>query len=103
MVLGDEEGMALAAGQGTRMRSTLPKVLHRLAGKPMVRHVIDTAAGLAAERTHVVVGHGAEKVREALADYRVHFALQAEQKGTGHAVAQALEGLGNGKEIGRAS
>lgn len=89
----------LAAGQGTRMRSTLPKVLHRLAGKPMVRHVIDTAAGLHAERTHVVVGHGAEKVREALADCRVHFALQAEQKGTGHAVAQALEGLGNGRVL----
>ncbi|TDB02169.1 bifunctional UDP-N-acetylglucosamine diphosphorylase/glucosamine-1-phosphate N-acetyltransferase GlmU [Halomonas marinisediminis] len=89
----------LAAGQGTRMRSTLPKVLHRLAGKPMVRHVIDTAAGLNAERTHVVVGHGAEKVREALADCRVHFALQAEQKGTGHAVAQALDGLGNGKVL----
>ncbi|WP_299234124.1 bifunctional UDP-N-acetylglucosamine diphosphorylase/glucosamine-1-phosphate N-acetyltransferase GlmU [uncultured Halomonas sp.] len=89
----------LAAGQGTRMRSTLPKVLHRLAGKPMVRHVIDTAAGLSAERTHVVVGHGAEKVREALADCRVHFALQAEQKGTGHAVAQALDGLGNGKVL----
>nr|WP_298249548.1 bifunctional UDP-N-acetylglucosamine diphosphorylase/glucosamine-1-phosphate N-acetyltransferase GlmU [uncultured Halomonas sp.] len=89
----------LAAGQGTRMRSTLPKVLHRLAGKPMVRHVIDTAVGLRAERTHVVVGHGADKVREALAECRVHFALQAEQKGTGHAVAQALSGLGNGKVL----
>ncbi|PWV78930.1 bifunctional UDP-N-acetylglucosamine diphosphorylase/glucosamine-1-phosphate N-acetyltransferase GlmU [Halomonas sp. A11-A] len=89
----------LAAGQGTRMRSTLPKVLHRLAGKPMVRHVVDTARGLEAERTHVVVGHGAEKVREALSDCEVHFALQAEQKGTGHAVAQALEGLGEGKVL----
>ncbi len=89
----------LAAGQGTRMRSTLPKVLHRLAGKPMVRHVLDTAEGLEAERTHVVVGHGADKVREALADSRVHFALQAEQKGTGHAVAQTLDGLGNGRVL----
>ena len=89
----------LAAGQGTRMRSTLPKVLHRLAGKPMVRHVIDTAAGLRAERTHVVVGHGADRVREALADCAVHFALQAEQKGTGHAVAQALDHLGEGKVL----
>ncbi|GHE21208.1 bifunctional UDP-N-acetylglucosamine diphosphorylase/glucosamine-1-phosphate N-acetyltransferase GlmU [Halomonas urumqiensis] len=89
----------LAAGQGTRMRSALPKVLHRLAGKPMVRHVIDTASGLAAERTHVVVGHGAERVREALADCQLRFALQAEQKGTGHAVAQALEGLGEGKVL----
>ncbi|MBA2777826.1 bifunctional UDP-N-acetylglucosamine diphosphorylase/glucosamine-1-phosphate N-acetyltransferase GlmU [Billgrantia kenyensis] len=89
----------LAAGQGTRMRSTLPKVLHRLAGKPMVGHVLDTARKLEAERLHVVVGHGAERVREALADFPVRFALQAEQKGTGHAVAQALEGLGNGKVL----
>ncbi|MCH4563211.1 bifunctional UDP-N-acetylglucosamine diphosphorylase/glucosamine-1-phosphate N-acetyltransferase GlmU [Halomonas sp. EGI 63088] len=89
----------LAAGQGTRMRSTLPKVLHRLAGKPMVRHVIDTARGLAADRTHVVVGHGAEHVREALADCEVRFALQTEQKGTGHAVAQALDGLGHDKVL----
>ncbi|SEL26737.1 bifunctional UDP-N-acetylglucosamine pyrophosphorylase / Glucosamine-1-phosphate N-acetyltransferase [Halomonas daqiaonensis] len=89
----------LAAGQGTRMRSTRPKVLHQLAGKPMVRHVIDTTRGLEAERTHVVVGHGAEQVREALADCRVRFALQAEQKGTGHAVAQTLESLGEGRVL----
>ncbi|MGM0782493.1 MAG: bifunctional UDP-N-acetylglucosamine diphosphorylase/glucosamine-1-phosphate N-acetyltransferase GlmU [Pseudomonadota bacterium] len=89
----------LAAGQGTRMRSSRPKVLHRLAGKPMVRHVLDTAGQLAAERLHVVVGHGAEAVREALADTPVHFALQAEQKGTGHAVAQTLEALGQGKVL----
>ncbi len=89
----------LAAGQGTRMRSALPKVLHRLAGKPMVRHVIDTAQQLEADRTHVVVGHGADKVRETLADCPVRFALQAEQKGTGHAVAQALESLGNGRVL----
>ncbi|MGQ4877883.1 bifunctional UDP-N-acetylglucosamine diphosphorylase/glucosamine-1-phosphate N-acetyltransferase GlmU [Billgrantia sp. LNSP4103-1] len=89
----------LAAGQGTRMRSTLPKVLHRLAGKPMVRHVLDTAQKLEADRLHVVVGHGAERVREALGDYPVRFVLQAEQKGTGHAVGQALEGLGEGKVL----
>ncbi|PMR71175.1 bifunctional UDP-N-acetylglucosamine diphosphorylase/glucosamine-1-phosphate N-acetyltransferase GlmU [Halomonas heilongjiangensis] len=89
----------LAAGQGTRMRSTLPKVLHRLAGKPMVRHVIDTAQGLAADRTHVVIGHGADRLRQALSDCEVRFALQAEQKGTGHAVAQALDGLGSGKVL----
>ncbi|MDR9437878.1 MAG: bifunctional UDP-N-acetylglucosamine diphosphorylase/glucosamine-1-phosphate N-acetyltransferase GlmU [Halomonas sp.] len=89
----------LAAGQGTRMCSTRPKVLHRLAGKPMVRHVIDTARGLEAERTHVVVGHGAEQVREALADCELRFALQAEQKGTGHAVAQTLKALGEGRVL----
>ena len=89
----------LAAGQGTRMRSTLPKVLHRLAGKPMVCHVLDTARELEAQRLHVVVGHGAEQVREALSGYSLNFALQAEQKGTGHAVAQALDGLGDGKVL----
>ncbi|EWG98456.1 NTP transferase domain-containing protein, partial [Halomonas sp. BC04] len=89
----------LAAGQGTRMRSQLPKVLHRLAGKPMVSHVIDTARRLAADRMHVVIGHGADRVRQVLGDYPVRFALQAEQKGTGHAVAQALDGLGKGKVL----
>jgi bifunctional UDP-N-acetylglucosamine pyrophosphorylase/glucosamine-1-phosphate N-acetyltransferase len=89
----------LAAGQGTRMRSTLPKVLHLLAGKPMVRHVMDAARGLAAERTHVVIGHGAEQLRRTLADDDVRFALQEEQKGTGHAVAQALDGLGQGRVL----
>ncbi|MGO2131641.1 MAG: bifunctional UDP-N-acetylglucosamine diphosphorylase/glucosamine-1-phosphate N-acetyltransferase GlmU [Halomonas sp.] len=89
----------LAAGKGTRMRSTLPKVLHRLAGKAMVRHVIDTSAGLNAERTHVVVGHGADQVRNTLAECGVEFAVQAEQKGTGHAVAQALDSLSNGRVL----
>ncbi|WP_417330315.1 bifunctional UDP-N-acetylglucosamine diphosphorylase/glucosamine-1-phosphate N-acetyltransferase GlmU [Halomonas cupida] len=89
----------LAAGQGTRMRSRLPKVLHELAGKPLVRHVLDTAQGLAAERTHVVIGHGGERVREALADSPTRFAVQAEQKGTGHAVAQAVDGIGEGKVL----
>ncbi|MGC3874439.1 bifunctional UDP-N-acetylglucosamine diphosphorylase/glucosamine-1-phosphate N-acetyltransferase GlmU [Halomonas sp. GXIMD04776] len=89
----------LAAGQGTRMRSEKPKVLHSLAGKPMVRHVIDTATGLGADRLHVVIGHGGDQVRDSLADCSVQFALQAEQKGTGHAVAQAMEGLGEGKVL----
>ncbi len=91
--------VVLAAGQGTRMRSDLPKVLHCLAGKPMVRHVLDTARRLEAQRLHVVIGHGAERVREALAAYPVNFAVQAEQKGTGHAVAQALEALGEGRVL----
>ena len=89
----------LAAGKGTRMRSQTPKVLHTLAGKPMVQHVLDTASGLQPDRTHVVIGHGAEQLREALADTAVQFAVQAEQKGTGHAVAQALEQLGSGKVL----
>lgn len=89
----------LAAGKGTRMRSQIPKVLHTLAGKPMVQHVLDTASGLQPDRTHVVIGHGAEQLREALAVNAVQFAVQAEQKGTGHAVAQALEQLGSGKVL----
>ncbi|MFD2435911.1 bifunctional UDP-N-acetylglucosamine diphosphorylase/glucosamine-1-phosphate N-acetyltransferase GlmU [Modicisalibacter luteus] len=89
----------LAAGQGTRMRSAKPKVLHPLAGKPMVRHVIDTAMGLGADRLHVVIGHGAQQVRDSLAECPLQFAEQTEQKGTGHAVAQALDGLGDGKVL----
>lgn len=89
----------LAAGKGTRMRSQTPKVLHTLAGKPMVQHVLDTASALQPDRTHVVIGHGADQLREALADNAVQFAVQNEQKGTGHAVAQALEHLGTGSVL----
>lgn len=89
----------LAAGKGTRMRSQTPKVLHTLAGKPMVSHVLETAQALNPSRTHVVIGHGADQLRAALEGTDVHFALQAEQKGTGHAVAQTLEQLGQGKVL----
>ena len=80
----------LAAGMGKRMRSALPKVLHSLAGKPLLAHVIDTARTLSPTRLVVVVGHGAEKVREAVGAPDVQFALQDKQLGTGHAVQQAL-------------
>jgi bifunctional UDP-N-acetylglucosamine pyrophosphorylase/glucosamine-1-phosphate N-acetyltransferase len=80
----------LAAGTGKRMRSALPKVLHRLAGRPLLSHVIATARSLDPARIVVVVGHGAEAVREAVAAPDIAFALQAEQLGTGHAVQQAL-------------
>lgn len=83
----------LAAGQGTRMRSALPKVLHPVAGKSMLGHVIDTARQLQPHSIHVVIGHGAEAVRELLAAPDLNFVLQAEQLGTGHAVAQALPAL----------
>jgi len=83
----------LAAGQGTRMRSGLPKVLHPIAGKAMARHVIAAAASLNAQKTVVVVGHGASVVESALADTGVHFALQSSQLGTGHAVQMALPAL----------
>lgn len=80
----------LAAGQGTRMRSGLPKVLHPIAGQAMVRHVIAAAAALNSQNTVVVVGHGAPIVEGALADAGVQFALQSPQLGTGHAVQMAL-------------
>ncbi|MFE8070390.1 bifunctional UDP-N-acetylglucosamine diphosphorylase/glucosamine-1-phosphate N-acetyltransferase GlmU [Marinobacteraceae bacterium S3BR75-40.1] len=80
----------LAAGQGSRMKSALPKVLHCVAGKPMLHHVIDTARALQADGIHVVIGHGADQVREQTPAGDLHWALQAEQLGTGHAVAQAL-------------
>lgn len=83
----------LAAGQGTRMRSALPKVLHPVAGQSMLGHVIETARGLQPKAIHVVIGHGAEQVRERLAADDLNFVVQAEQLGTGHAVAQALPAL----------
>ena len=83
----------LAAGQGKRMNSDLPKVLQPLAGRPLLRHVIDTARELEAADIHVVYGHGGERVREALADADLQWALQAEQLGTGHAVMQAMPGV----------
>jgi bifunctional UDP-N-acetylglucosamine pyrophosphorylase/glucosamine-1-phosphate N-acetyltransferase len=79
----------LAAGQGTRMRSKLPKVLHPLAKKPMLQHVIDAALPLSPAKIHVVIGHGAEQVKSAIKG-DVNWVLQSEQKGTGHAVAQAI-------------
>jgi bifunctional UDP-N-acetylglucosamine pyrophosphorylase/glucosamine-1-phosphate N-acetyltransferase len=83
----------LAAGQGTRMRSALPKVLHPVAGKSMLGHVIDTARQLQPKSIQVVIGHGADAVREQLAADDLNFVLQTEQLGTGHAVAQALPAL----------
>lgn len=81
--------IVLAAGQGKRMRSGLPKVLHRLAGRPLVQHVLDTVSGLGASDTLVVVGYGAERV-QAETDADVRWVRQEEQLGTGHAVSRAL-------------
>ena len=83
----------LAAGQGTRMRSALPKVLHPVAGNSMLGHVIHSARQLEPQGIHVVIGHGAEQVRERLAADDLNFVLQDKQLGTGHAVAQALPAL----------
>jgi bifunctional UDP-N-acetylglucosamine pyrophosphorylase / glucosamine-1-phosphate N-acetyltransferase len=80
----------LAAGQGTRMRSSLPKVLHRIGGRPLLQHVLDTAQAFDDADIHVVIGHGAERVREHFEHACVDWVVQAEQLGTGHAVAQVL-------------
>ena len=80
----------LAAGQGKRMKSDLPKVLQPIAGKPLLQHVIETARKLAPQAIHIVYGHGGDRVRQVLADPSLQWALQAEQQGTGHAVLQAL-------------
>lgn len=82
--------VTLAAGKGSRMKSDLPKVLHPLAGKSMLGHVLDAASALPGAVQHVVIGHGAEQVKASLADASVQWAEQLEQKGTGHAVAQAM-------------
>ncbi|HHX81619.1 MAG TPA: NTP transferase domain-containing protein, partial [Pseudomonadaceae bacterium] len=83
----------LAAGKGTRMRSRLPKVLHPLAGKPLLGHVVDAARQLADGSLCVVVGHGGDQVRSAFPDADIHWVEQREQLGTGHAVLQALPHL----------
>jgi bifunctional UDP-N-acetylglucosamine pyrophosphorylase/glucosamine-1-phosphate N-acetyltransferase len=80
----------LAAGEGKRMKSALPKVLQPLAGRPLLAHVIETARSLGPQAIHVVYGHGGERVREALAGEGLDWALQAQQLGTGHAVSQAI-------------
>lgn len=79
----------LAAGKGTRMYSDLPKVLHTIAGKPMVKHVIDTAHQLGSENIHLIYGHGGDLMRSYLANEQVNWVLQTEQLGTAHAVQQA--------------
>ncbi|MHB0972825.1 MAG: bifunctional UDP-N-acetylglucosamine diphosphorylase/glucosamine-1-phosphate N-acetyltransferase GlmU [Thiobacillus sp.] len=87
------EILILAAGKGTRMRSDLPKVLHKLAGKSLLGHVVDTAHELGAAQTCVVYGFGGEAVPQAMAEDKLTFVLQADQHGTGHAVKQALPRL----------
>ena len=81
----------LAAGEGKRMKSALPKVLQSIAGRPMLAHVIDTARALQPDGIHIVHGHGGDQVRAAFAAQGdLHWAEQATQLGTGHAVQQAM-------------
>lgn len=87
-------GLILAAGKGTRMKSKLPKVLHKVAGKAMVERVLEAAQSVGAKRNVVIVGFGGDDVKAYLGD-RVEYVTQLEQKGTGHAVQQAESVLGN--------
>jgi bifunctional UDP-N-acetylglucosamine pyrophosphorylase/glucosamine-1-phosphate N-acetyltransferase len=82
----------MAAGKGTRLKSKHPKVLHEVGGKPILAHVIATAQKVVpAQDIFVIVGHEAERVREAVAGTGVNFVLQAEQRGTGHALMVAAQ------------
>ncbi|KLV03966.1 bifunctional N-acetylglucosamine-1-phosphate uridyltransferase/glucosamine-1-phosphate acetyltransferase [Photobacterium aquae] len=89
----------LAAGKGTRMYSNLPKVLHKMAGKPMVKHVIDTCQSLNSSNIHLVYGHGGEQMHSALAKESVNWVLQAKQLGTGHAVAEAAANFSDDEKV----
>ena len=91
----DIQVIILAAGKGSRMKSKLPKVLHKLAGKPLVQHVIDNCRSMGASLCHLVVGHGAAQVKNTVVGEKIelHFVEQTEQLGTGHAVKMALDGL----------
>lgn len=94
--MADLQALILAAGKGTRMKSGLPKVLHRLAGRTMIRFVVDTALACGARRVVMVVGHGADRVKEAVRDLPVEFVTQHEQLGTGHAVMSARSEMAGG-------
>lgn len=89
----DTAAVILAAGKGTRMRSKLPKVLHGIAGRSMLGHVVQAAQHINATQTVVVYGHGGDKVRSLFADANLQWAEQAQQLGTGHAVAQAMPAI----------
>ncbi len=91
--------IVLAAGQGSRMRSSLPKVLHEIAGKPLLRHVYDSAAALDDNRIVIVYGFGGEQVRQALADIDAGWVEQKQQLGTGHAVRQAAEWIADEDQV----
>ena len=87
------EVIVLAAGEGTRMQSSIPKVLHTVGGRPLLDHVLCVARGLAPEALHVVVGRSGDEIRARFEATDVVWVDQKEQKGTGHAVMQAIDGV----------
>lgn len=91
--------VVLAAGKGTRMKSALPKVLHPIAGVPMVQRIINTVQKIGADSVHLVYGHGADQLKETVTGDNLNWCLQAEQLGTGHAVQQAAPALRDGDDV----
>ncbi len=89
----------LAAGKGTRMKSPLPKILHPLAHKPMLQHVIDTTLGLKPDQIIVVIGHGADQVKDTITTPDVEYVIQQQQLGTGHAVQQCIDSIRKDNDI----
>jgi len=89
----------LAAGQGTRMKSSRPKVAHSVAGRPMLQHVVDTSLLLEPDQVIVVIGYASEQIRELMKDQGLRFVEQPQQLGTGHAVAQCLGDLNEGNDV----
>ena len=94
----DLAGVIMAAGKGTRMKSKLPKVMHRLAGKAMLDHVLDLVAAVGIKRPHVVLGHGREMIEPTLSG-RAEIVVQADQLGTGHAIMQVLPFLEGADDV----
>ena len=93
------KAIVLAAGEGSRMKSKTPKVLHKILNKTMLDYVIEAARGCGAEAVCVVVGHKAEEVKAGIACGGVEFVLQEEQKGTGHAVMMAADFIEDDKDM----
>lgn len=89
----------LAAGKGTRMKSSMPKVLHPIGAKPMVQRIIDTVNQLGARSINLVYGHQAEQLQQALAHNKLNWCLQAEQLGTGHAVQQTVDYIQDAEDV----
>ncbi|GEA08230.1 bifunctional protein GlmU [Alteromonas sp. KUL42] len=91
--------VVLAAGKGTRMKSSLPKVLHKVGGVPMVQRIINTVKSLGADSIHLVYGHGGEQLKSTIQEDNLNWCLQAEQLGTGHAVQQAAEHIKDDEDV----
>lgn len=89
----------LAAGMGSRMKSDKPKVLHTLAGRPLLQHLVDTVQGISPEQVHVVIGNGADQVKQAFTRTKLNWVHQEDQRGTGHAVMQALPDIAEDARI----